>query len=142
MYYYPEQANWWDNLEVTSFYTTPDLANMFIAKNCHYTSFVYSHRNKVAPVDRMIHDHFGLEYESKHHMKKGLALACIAYPEKFAAVFLGIDNPPATEVKDIVECLVLRMRCAKNRAEQKRLTAEHKAAIRKFHLKDIYHLKG
>jgi hypothetical protein len=132
MYYYPEQATWWMDLELVPFYTTPDLANMFIAKNCEYTTFVYCHRNKVAPVDRMIHDHFGLEYESKYHMKKGLALAAVAHPEKFAAVFRGVDDAPSAFVHDIVESLVLRMMCVKNREEQKRLTAEHKAAIRKI----------
>lgn len=132
MYYYPEQATWWMNLEITPFYTTPDLANMFIVKNCEYTSFLYCHKNKVAPVDRMIHEHFGREYESKHHMKKGLALAALAHPDKFTAVFVGVDQAPSAFVQDVVESLVLRMMCAKNRAEQRRLTAEHKAAIKKL----------
>jgi len=132
VYYYPEQAGWWDNLEITPFYTTPDLNNMFIIKNSEYGIFLRGHSSKVGGDYINGHDHFGLEYDSKHHMKKGLALACIAYPEKFAAVFSGINKPPPTEVKDIVNAVVLRMLCAKNRAEQKRLTAEHKAIMRKI----------
>lgn len=143
MYYYPVQATWWMNLEMTPFYTTPDLGDMFIAKECQYSTYVACHRNKVANVETLQPDtHFGPVYESKHHMKKGLALAAVAYPEKFDAVFIGVADAPSAFVYDVVECLVLRMMCAKNRAEQRRLTAEHKAAIRKLHLKDIYHLKG
>ncbi len=124
-YYYPEQAAWWDDLDTEPFHTN---SSFRAAKRAEYETFYFSHRNRLAFQPG---PHFGPLYRSQHHMKKGLALACKAHPSKFQEVFEGVDGP-TTDVQDVVNALVLRMLCFKNRQEQVRLTAEHKAAVKKM----------
>jgi hypothetical protein len=125
-YYYPEQAAWWDDLEPTPFHTNPS-PNVRATKFVFYNSFYTAHRDKIFTLPDA---NFGPLYKSQHHLMKGLALASKAHPVKFQEVFEGVhisDNLPA-----VANAVILQMLCFKNRQEQKRLTAEHKAAVKKM----------
>jgi hypothetical protein len=122
-YYYPEQAAWWDDLEPTPFHTDP---NLRATKSFFYNSFYTAHRDKIFTLPDV---NFGPLYKTQHHLKKGLALASKAHPVKFQEVFQGVML--SDELPHIANAVILQMLCFKNRQEQKRLTAEHKAAVKK-----------
>ena len=84
---------------------------------------------------------FPFGFRSKYYRNMCLALAAEAFPISFAQVFmvlpdrLGKPRPNVHKNPAIVQVLNLKMQIAAEKAEVKRLTAEHKATLKQLKIK-------
>jgi hypothetical protein len=80
-------------------------------------------------------------FKSKYYRNICLALAAEAFPIAFAHVFmvlpdrLGKPRPNVHKNPAVVQVLNLKMQIAAEKAEVKRLTAEHKATLKQLKIK-------
>jgi hypothetical protein len=80
-------------------------------------------------------------FKSKYYRNICLALAAEAFPIAFAQVFmvlpdrLGKPRPNVHKNPAVVQVLNLKMQIAAEKAEVKRLTAEHKATLKQLKIK-------
>jgi len=80
-------------------------------------------------------------FKSKYYRNMCLALAAEAFPIAFAQVFmvlpdrLGKPRPNVHKNPAVVQVLNLKMQIAAEKAEVKRLTAEHKATLKQLKIK-------
>jgi hypothetical protein len=124
-YYFPFHCTYWETMRERMEGADADTYDCILA-SVYTTSFC-----PITP--------FG--FRSKYYRNICLALAAEAFPIAFAQVFmvlpdrLGKPRPNVHKNPAVVQVLNLKMQIAAEKAEVKRLTAEHKATLKQLKIK-------